>query len=403
MTNREEFFKDLSIKTDSKIVLLVIDGLGGLPIVDGKTELEAARRPNLDALAKRSVCGLTHSVSPGITPGSGPGHLAIFGYDPMKYEIGRGILEALGIGVDVGEKDLAIRGNYATRDEAGIITDRRAGRIPTEKNEEICQLLQERIRRIGDVEVFIYPGKEHRFVLIFRGEGLEDRIADADPQKDGKPMKYAEALDPGSKRAADVVNKFIDRVSEVLRGEHPANAVLLRGFAKYPRIPSMSEVFKLTPAAIANYPMYRGLAKLVGMELLPVGPSIGDEFEVLKANFDKYDFFFVHVKKTDSYGEDGDYRKKIEVIEEVDRFIPAILDLNPDVVAVTADHSTPAALKSHSWHPNPFMLYSKYVRPDDVDTFTERACARGGLGTFYAVDEVPLMLANALKLNKFGA
>jgi 2,3-bisphosphoglycerate-independent phosphoglycerate mutase len=398
----EEVIRSLTIETSSKIVLVVLDGVGGLR-VDGKTELEAAHTPHLDELASRSICGVTDPVSPGITPGSGPGHLGMFGYDPLCYEIGRGVLEALGIGMELGDRDVVARGNFATMDSQGIITDRRAGRIPTEKNIELCTLLQEKIAAIDDVTVEIRNGKEHRFVLRFTGEGLDGRLEDTDPQKEGKAALKAAPLAPEAKKMAKIVDSFVDKANEVLHDHHPANTVLLRGISKIPAIPSMSDLFKLTPACIATYPMYKGLARLVGMEILETGETIVDEFKTLKEHYKKFDYFFLHIKKTDSYGEDGNFEKKVEVIEEVDRHIPVLLDLNPDVIAVTGDHSTPALLKGHSWHPNPFMLFSKYERIDDVQVFSEAACVKGGLGRFLAVHEMPLMLASALKLEKFGA
>lgn len=398
----ENIIKEISIKTDSKILLLVIDGVGGLP-QDGKTELESAQTPNLDSLASRSICGLTDAIGYGITPGSGPSHLALFGYDPMRYLIGRGVLEALGIGIELTHKDMAARGNFATMDNRGIIVDRRAGRIPTEKNREICALLTKKIEKIKGVKVFIRPGKEHRFVVIFRGDGLNGPLSDADPQKNGEKAKPARALSAKAKKAKEVANSFINKATEVLKGQHPANTVLLRGISKVPRIPSMGELFNLSPAAIATYPMYKGLARLVGMEVLPTGESIQDELNTLKENFGKHDFFYLHIKKTDSFGEDGNFQKKVKVIEEVDRFIPEILNLKFDVIVITSDHSTPSLLKSHSWHPNPFLLHSKFIRVDGTKRFTERECSRGGLGRFPAVTALPLMLANGLKLEKFGA
>jgi 2,3-bisphosphoglycerate-independent phosphoglycerate mutase len=379
-----------------------MDGLGGLR-VDDKTELEAAHTPHLDELASRSICGVADPISPGITPGSGPGHLGMFGYDPLRYEIGRGVLEALGIGMELGDRDVVARGNFATIDSQGIITDRRAGRIPTEKNIELCQLLQENIATIDDAKVEIRNGKEHRFVLRFTGEELDGRLEDTDPQKEGKAALKAVPRAPEAAKTAKIVDSFVDKANEVLHDHHPANTVLLRGISRIPAIPSMSDLFKLTSVCIATYPMYKGLARLVGMEILETGESIVDEFKTLKDHYKEFDYFFLHIKKTDSYGEDGNFEKKVEVIEEVDRHIPVLLELAPDVIAVTGDHSTPALLKGHSWHPNPFMLYSKYERIDDVQEFTEAACVRGGLGRFFALHEMPLMLASALKLEKFGA
>lgn len=398
----EKEMRALATKTDSKIVLLIMDGVGGLP-VNSKTELEMASIPNLDKLAQNSIGGLTDPISPGITPGSGPSHLAIFGYDPLKYEIGRGILEAAGIGFELTNKDLAARGNFATMNDSQVITDRRAGRIPTEKNQQICAQLQEKIKKIDDVEVFIRPGKEHRFVIVFRGDGLNGPLTDADPQKEGLKLKLTEAGTPEGKKASDIVNKFIQEANIVLKDHHPANTVLLRGIAKVPHIPSMGELFKLTPACIATYPMYKGLASLVGMKILKTGDTIADEFETLKENWQDFDFFYVHIKKTDSYGEDGNFANKVHIIEELDENIPKLLALNPSVIAVTGDHSTPSLLKGHSWHPNPFILYSRWERKDDLNAFTENECAHGILGRLCACDAMQLMLANALKLNKFGA
>lgn len=398
----EEVIRSLTVKNPAKIVLLVLDGLGGLRM-GGKTELEAARTPNLDALACRSICGVADPISPGITPGSGPGHLGMFGYDPLRYEIGRGVLEALGIGMELGKGDVVARGNFATRDDRGVIVDRRAGRIPTEKNKELCALLQKEIGEIEGVNVEIRHGKEHRFVVRLSGSGLDGRLADTDPQREGLLPRPPRPLVPEAEGTSRLLQGFIERANEVLKDHHPANTVLLRGISQLPAIPTMSELFKLTPACIATYPMYKGLARLVGMEILETGESIAEEFQTLKENYERFDYFFLHIKKTDSYGEDGDFQKKVEVIEEVDRHIPELLALNPDVIAVTGDHSTPALLKGHSWHPNPFMLCSKYERADDVQQFTEAECAKGGLGRFLAVDEMPLMLASALKLVKFGA
>jgi len=398
----EHIIQSLTVQTPGKIVLLVMDGVGGIPH-DGRTALEAADIPCLNKLAAASGCGLTDPIGRGVTPGSGPSHLALFGYDPLRYDIGRGVLEALGVGLSMTDRDVASRGNFATMDAGGNITDRRAGRIPTEKNKELCALISKEVRSIGDVEIVLEPGKEHRFTVLFRGDGLDGRIADADPQLAPAPAKPARALVEEAGGTAEIVNEFIRKATEVLRDQSPANTVLLRGFAKYPPIPSMTELFKLQPAAIASYPMYRGLAQLVGMKVLTVGDTIRDEFDVLSREFEHHDFFYVHVKKTDSYGEDGNFEKKVEVIESVDHHISTLLALEPDVIVVTADHSTPAMLKAHSWHPCPFLLWSKYCRPDGIARFTEKECARGSLGRFPAVEAMPLMLANALKMEKYGA
>jgi len=399
---KEEVLHSLVVQTDSKLVMVVIDGIGGLP-VRGKTELEAAKIPNLDRLTSKSICGLIDPISYGITPGSGPSHLALFGYDPFEYEIGRGVMEALGIGLKLTRDDLAARGNFATIDEKGVIVDRRAGRILTEKNREICQFLQSEIKEVDGVRISIHPGKEHRFVVVFQGKELKGDLTDADPQKDGLEAKGTESLSSEAQRTAEIVNNYLRRVRAVLKPFHPANTILLRGFSKIPDIPTMSDRFKLRPAAIATYPMYRGLARLVGMENLETGETNKEEVETLRKHLGTYDFFYLHFKKPDMAGEDGDFRTKVKAIEEIDRIMPSILKLKPDVLVVTGDHSTPALLKSHSWHPNPVLLYSRYIRPDGIRRFTERSCGKGQLGRLLAVNLLPLMLANGLKLKKFGA
>jgi len=367
----------------------------------GPTELEAARTPNLDHLAAGSLCGLSVPIGPGITPGSGPAHLALFGYDPLKYEIGRGVLEALGIGFDLHDEDVAARGNFCTVDEKGLITDRRAGRIPTEKNVELVKLL--RGIKLPGVQVFLEAVREYRFVLVLRGQGLEGGLTETDPQQVGVPTLPVEALVPEAERTAQLFNQWIAQAREILADQHPANMVNLRGLAKNPGLPSMEEVYGLRAAAIASYPMYRGVAKLVGMDVLDTGETLEEEVETLQAHFAEYDFFFVHVKKTDSAGEDGDFERKVSIIEHVDELVPAILDLEPEVFIVTGDHSTPALLKLHSWHPVPTLLHSRYCRADQTDEFSERGCSRGALGRFPAVDLMPLAMANALRLAKYGA
>ncbi|MDD5093517.1 MAG: 2,3-bisphosphoglycerate-independent phosphoglycerate mutase [Dehalococcoidia bacterium] len=397
-----EILNEISIKTSSKIVLLVFDGLGGLPHPEtGKTELETARKPNLDRLAAQGVCGLHDPVGPGITPGSGPGHLSLFGYDPVRSLVGRGVLEALGVDFNLKDGDVAARCNYCTVDDKGVITDRRAGRIPTEKNAELCQRLRE--IKIGGIDIFILPGKEHRFAVVFRGNGLGGDVSDTDPQKVGLMPKESVAYTPGSERTALVVNEFVVKARTLLADSHPANMILFRGIAQRPKLPSMGDIFKLDPAAIATYPMYRGLARLVGMTILNTGSTFNDELDTLAANWDKHDFFFVHIKQTDSAGEDGDFDRKVRVIAETDVLIPKLMQLKPDVLVVTGDHSTPALLKGHSWHPVPVFLYSRYCRTDEVREFSEKACARGGMGRIRGSDIMLMAMANALKLDKFGA
>jgi len=397
-----ELVRELAQEADTKIVLLVMDGLGGLPHPEtGRTELETAYTPQLDMLARESACGFTVPVGIGITPGSGPGHLALFGYDPLKYNIGRGVLEAVGIDFDLQPSDVAARGNFCTIDGAGRIVDRRAGRISTEESARLVAGLQD--IRVDGVQVFVEPVREHRFVLVLGGEGLSDAVADTDPQKEGGEPLPPRATSPEGEATAALVAKWVDQARKYLADKVPANMLLLRGFAKRPDWPAMPDVFKLRPAAVAHYPMYRGLAKLVGMEALPVGPALEDSIATLRENWGRFDYFFVHYKYTDTAGEDGDFDRKVAKFEEVDTAIEPLMEMEPDVLMIAGDHSTPALMAAHSWHPVPFMLRSKWMRADECGMFSETELQRGSLGTFAAKEALPLAMAHAGRLRKYGA
>lgn len=401
----QKLIKPLIQRNNTKIVMVVLDGIGGLP-VNGKTELEAANTPNLDALAKESACGLHIPVAYGITPGSGPGHLGIFGYDPVENQIGRGILEALGLGIEVRKTDVAARCNYATIKD-GIIVDRRAGRIPTEQSRKLTERLQNEIKEIDGVELIFSPGMEHRFAVLFRfPNDLEPdagMLPDTDPQKEGRSPLAPTPLSKSAEKVAMVAEKLITKVQEILKNEEKANFILMRGFSQMPHIPTFEDAFGLKSLAIAIYPMYRGLARLVGMDTPSIEGNVEDEIKFLKQRYNDYDFFFLHVKKIDSYGEDGNFEGKAVQIEEFDRLLPQLLELRPDVLIITGDHSTPALLKSHSWHPVPVLLKSPYVLGGLCSAFSERECTKGELGIFPAVNLIPLALANSLRLKKFGA
>lgn len=394
--------RELQESNGTKIVLLVADGLGGLPLEPGgKTELETARTPNLDALAKDGVCGLSLPVLPGITPGSGPGHLGLFGYDPLEYRIGRGILEALGINFSVGSKDVAIRGNFCTLDAQGRITDRRAGRPTTDR----CQAMVEKLRavKIAGAEVFVEPVREHRFVLVFRGDNLGDMVNDTDPQATGVAPLAAAGKDAASNNTARLANEFYARAVQVLKDDAPTNGVTLRGFARHPAIAPFREVYGLRAAAIAVYPMYRGLARLVGMDVLECGTTLKDQIATMKRVWNDFDFFFLHYKYTDSTGEDGNFAAKVQMIEQFDAAVPEVRALKPDVLIVTGDHSTPSKLRSHSWHPVPVALCADTARFDGVTEFGESNCLRGGLGQFEAKYLMLLAMAHAQRFGKYGA
>ncbi len=403
--NTQDLIKPLIQKNTTKILLVVLDGVGGLP-VQGRTELEAADTPNLDALAQTSACGLHIPVSMGITPGSGPGHLSLFGYDPIECQIGRGILEALGLGLDVKKTDIAVRGNYATI-ENGIIKDRRAGRIPTEQSKKLTERLQNELSKIDEADVIFAPGMEHRFAVVFKFPELlepgSSAVNDTDPQKEGNPPLYPVPSTPQAEKVARVAEKLINQAPEILKNEERANYILLRGFSSPPDIPTFENAFGLSALAIATYPMYRGLAKLIEMDAPPITGNLEEEIDFLKQNYHDYDFFFMHVKKIDSYGEDGNFDGKADRIEEFDLILPQILELNPDVLIITGDHSTPSLLKGHSWHPVPVLLKSPYVLGGLCKAFSERECTKGELGIFPSVNIMPLALANSLRLKKFGA
>jgi 2,3-bisphosphoglycerate-independent phosphoglycerate mutase len=404
----ETLYKSLRLpnEPDTKLVLLVLDGVGDIATAETRflTPLEAAKTPNLDELAKASAMGRMTPVAPGITPGSGPGHLGLFGYDPLEYEVGRGVIEALGLGIELKSGDIAARANFSTLDSKGIVTDRRAGRIATEVNEALCTKLQ-KIKKVGDAEVIIRPGKSHRFVVVFRGKGLEGPLTDSDPHHEGAPIKKVEAAVKSSKakEAAAIVNEFYAKALPLIEKEHPANGFLLRGIAHLPKIPTFEERFGLKAGAIAVYPMYKGLAQLIGMQKLEGTNTTREEFEKYLAEYDNYNYFFIHVKGTDMAGEDGNFDQKVAVIEEVDRALPVLLQKKPMVFAVTGDHSTPVPMKSHSWHPQPVMIHGPVSGSDKLDRFTETNANRGSLGIFKSRNLIRYMMANAKLFDKFGA
>lgn len=396
---------DLVEKGKTKIVLVVMDGLGGLPDpTTGKTELESAETPNLDALARTAALGQIMPVGVGITSGSGPGHLALFGYDPLVWNIGRGVLSGLGVGFPLEPGDVATRLNFATVDGAGNIVDRRAGRPSDDENRRLVALLREKVKAPDGVQVFFESEKEHRLALVVRGKGLSADLHDTDPQQTGVPPLRVQALSPVAEASARVVQDVLDQACAALKDEAKANAVLARGFAEYAAYPTFLERFKLRALAIAQYPMYRGVARLVGMEIQPPPASVDGVVEALKERWNDFDFFFLHFKYPDSRGEDGDFGAKMKAIENVDRLIPGITVLKPDVLLVTGDHSTPARWKAHSWHPSPLLVASPWTRPAGASGFGERECAvHGELGTFLSKDLMTLALAHAGRLAKFGA
>lgn len=407
--NLDTLYSELTLETKAKLVLVVLDGLGDLATnTQGRvTPLEAARTPNLDALvADGCAQGRMIPVAPGITPGSGPGHLALFGYDPLEYQVGRGVIEALGLGVDLKAGDVAARANFCTLDAKGIVTDRRAGRIDTEVCERLCAMLAKKVKKIGDTQVMIKAGKGHRFVVVFRGPGMEGPLTDADPHREGLAIPASKPVAADSAKAAktaQMVAEFYKQALPVIAKEKPANGFLMRGIAHQPDIPLFEERYRLKPACLAVYPMYKGLAQLVGMTKIEGPQTISEQFERYLAEYDNYGFFFIHFKYTDMYGEDGNFDAKKQAIEEFDAALPILLRKRPDVLAITGDHSTPCIVKGHSWHPQPVLLQSALSGNDKLERFTETGANLGSLGVFEAKYLIRYMQANARMFDKFGA
>jgi len=404
---KPSILESLVVENESKIVLLVLDGLGDIPDAGhgGKTPLEAAKTPNFDALAPAAAQGRILPVGPGITPGSGPGHLALFGYDPVEVTVGRGVLEALGAHMSLQPGDIAARANFCTVDPQGVVTDRRAGRIDSDASAKLVETLQKEASRIDDVEVILKAGKQHRFVAVLRGPGLGEGVSDADPHHEGAPIPDARALDDDARaqRTAHIVNRFIARAKDVLQGEKRANAAMMRGISARPHFPGYHERFRLRAAAIAAYPMYRGVAELAGMSVLPVGDTPGEAFDLAAERRSDFDFFFIHVKGTDMAGEDGNFDAKVATIETVDAALPRLLAMQPDVLCVTGDHSTPVPARAHSWHPVPVLVHGRLCGADQAPRFHEKAARAGSLGDFASKDLMAVLLANAQRLDKYGA
>ena len=406
--NLDALYSELTLKANAKLALVVLDGLGDVATREQGyvTPLEAAATPNLDALAKDSAQGRMFPLGPGITPGSGPGHLGLFGYDPLEYQVGRGVIEALGLGMELLPGDVCARANFATLDPKGVVTDRRAGRIPTETCEKLCAMLTAKVKKIGDTQILIQAGKEHRFVVVFRGKNLEGPLTDADPNREGFAIPTVKPRDPknaGQNKMAKLIGDFYKLALPIIANEKPANGFLMRGIAHQPHLPLFEDRYKLKPAALAVYPMYKGLAQLVGMKKIEGPRTIKEQFERYLAEYDNFDFFFIHYKYPDKYGEDGNFPAKRKAIEEFDEALPILLRKKPDVLAITGDHSTPCVIKGHSWHPQPVLLHSPYSGCDKLERFTETGANCGSLGLFEAKYLIRLMQANARLFDKFGA
>ena len=408
MTKLDEMYDKLTLPTKAKIALVVLDGVGDIAIKENGylTPLEAAKTPIMDKLSREAIQGRMTPVAPGVTPGSGPGHLALFGYDPVETQVGRGVIEALGLGLELKAGDVAARANFCSLDADGLVTDRRAGRIETEECERLCAILSRKIKKVSNTQIIIQPGKGHRFVVIFRGTGMEGPLNDTDPQREGLPIAESTPLDPSSKKAqkaAKLIKAFYDKALPILKDERPANGFLMRGIAHQPDIPTFEERYKLKAACLAVYPMYKGLAQLVGMDKVEGPQSISEQFNRYLEEYDNYDFFFIHYKYTDMYGEDGNFEAKKKAIEELDEALPILLQKRPDVIAITGDHSTPCPMKGHSWHPQPVLLTSAFSGSDKLDRFTETGANIGSMGVFDAKFLIRHMQAHAMMFDKYGA
>jgi len=401
-------YDKLTLPTKAKIALVVLDGVGDIAIKENGylTPLEAAKTPIMDKLSREAIQGRMTPVAPGVTPGSGPGHLALFGYDPVETQVGRGVIEALGLGLELKVGDVAARANFCSLDADGLVTDRRAGRIETEECERLCAILSKKIKKVSNTQIIIQPGKGHRFVVIFRGTGMEGPLNDTDPQREGLPIAESTPLDPSSKKAqkaAKLIKAFYDKALPILKDERPANGFLMRGIAHQPDIPTFEQRYKLKAACLAVYPMYKGLAQLVGMDKVEGPQSISEQFNRYLEEYDNYDFFFIHYKYTDMYGEDGNFEAKKKAIEELDEALPILLQKRPDVIAITGDHSTPCPMKGHSWHPQPVLLTSAFSGSDKLDRFTETGANIGSMGVFDAKFLIRHMQAHAMMFDKYGA
>ncbi|MDC0264240.1 2,3-bisphosphoglycerate-independent phosphoglycerate mutase [Verrucomicrobia bacterium] len=408
MTKLDQMYDKLTLPTKAKIALVVLDGVGDIAIKENGylTPLEAAKTPIMDKLSREAIQGRMTPVAPGVTPGSGPGHLALFGYDPVETQVGRGVIEALGLGLELKAGDVAARANFCSLDADGLVTDRRAGRIETEECERLCAILSKKIKKVSNTQIIIQPGKGHRFVIIFRGTGMEGPLNDTDPQREGLPIAESTPLDPSSKKAqkaAKLIKAFYEKALPILKDERPANGFLMRGIAHQPDIPTFEERYKLKAACLAVYPMYKGLAQLVGMDKVEGPQSISEQFNRYLEEYDNYDFFFIHYKYTDMYGEDGNFEAKKKAIEELDEALPILLQKRPDVIAITGDHSTPCPMKGHSWHPQPVLLTSAFSGSDKLDRFTETGANIGSMGVFDAKFLIRHMQAHAMMFDKYGA
>ncbi len=402
-------------ENSGKGILIVCDGLGDLR-EKGKTPLQAAKTPNMDRLAEHGACGLMHTIGRGIIPGSDTAHLQLFGYSTEKYYTGRGTFEALGVGIELEEGDVAFRCNFATVDEKMKILDRRAGRISTSFAKKLEQDFQN--IEIDGAKVIFKASVEHRGALVLRGKGLSHKVGDTDPHSltrllVSKPLEGT----PEAKKTAKILNEFTKLSHEKLNSnplnegrELPANILLSRGPGIFSKAPPMEEKFGIRSACVAGGALYKGVAKFVGMDILKVKGATGAKDTDLNSKADavvsalnEYDFVFLHIKATDSFSHDGDFGGKKKFIEKIDsEVLPKLMETGANIM-ITGDHTTPCRIGDHSSHPTPFLMNGELVRHDDIKKFDEFSCANGSLGHLFGKDVMNMMVSLMGKAHIYGA
>ena len=411
-----------------KGIILVMDGMGDRPLkeLDNQTPLQAANTPNMDKMAERGITGIMDSIRPGIIPGSDTAHLSILGYDPYEVYTGRGPFEASGVGLDVIPGDIAFRCKFSTADEKGIITDRRAGRI-REGTKDIVDVLNTMvIKGYEDIQIIFKESTGHRAVLVLRGEGLSDKVTDADPKVEGKKPKIVESTDGSeeAKRTADLLNKIVEKSYEMVKNhpvnigrmeenKPPANIIIPRGAGAVPKVEHINEKYEVNSACIAETGLIMGIGRFAGMDIIEMDDVTGGvdtnldniiDTIINQVNNTDHNFFLINIDGADEAGHDGNAIQKKEFIEKVDKIVMSkLLNLKNVVLFLTADHSTPISVMNHSGDPVPVIINSPEVRVDDVKEYNEFAVAKGGLCRIRGSDVMNIVMDLMNNSHKFGA
>ncbi|MDD3408250.1 MAG: 2,3-bisphosphoglycerate-independent phosphoglycerate mutase [Methanobacteriaceae archaeon] len=411
-----------------KGIILVMDGMGDRPLkeLDNQTPLQAANTPNMDKMAECGITGIMDSIRPGIIPGSDTAHLSILGYDPYEVYTGRGPFEASGVGLDVIPGDIAFRCNFSTADENGIITDRRAGRI-REGTKDIVDVLNTMvIKGYEDIQIIFKESTGHRAVLVLRGEGLSDKVTDADPKVEGKKPKIVESTDGSeeAKRTADLLNKIVEKSYEMVKNhpvnigrmeenKPPANIIIPRGAGAVPKVEHINEKYEVNSACIAETGLFMGIGRFAGMDIIEMDDVTGGvdtnldniiDTIINQVNNTDHNFFLINIDGADEAGHDGNAIQKKEFIEKVDKIVMSkLLNLKNVVLFLTADHSTPISVMNHSGDPVPVIINSPEVRVDDVKEYNEFAVAKGGLCRIRGSDVMNIVMDLMNNSHKFGA